>query len=99
LHRQVNKPHFTQSERLWLGLLASRVRHWKDVLLILKPDTLLLYRVIKEYVEFFNEARPYQGIEQKIPEGIQIEEKENPIGKIVAFPVLNGLHRNYRRAA
>ena len=41
LRRQVNKPHFTQSERLWLVLLASRVRNWKDLLLILKPDTLL----------------------------------------------------------
>lgn len=41
MHRQVNKPRFTQSERLWLVLLASRVRHWKDLLQILKPDTLL----------------------------------------------------------
>ena len=41
LRHQVNKAHFTQSERLWLVLLASRVRNWKDVLLILKPDTLL----------------------------------------------------------
>jgi len=41
LERQVKKPHFTQSDRLWLILLASRVKHWKDVLLILKPDTLL----------------------------------------------------------
>jgi putative transposase len=41
LHRQVNKPRFTQSDRLWLVLLASRVQHWKDTLLIFKPDTLL----------------------------------------------------------
>jgi putative transposase len=41
LHRQAEKPRFTQSDRLWLVLLASRVQHWKDILLILKPDTLL----------------------------------------------------------
>ncbi len=41
LNRQVKKPRFTPGDRLWLVLLASRVRHWKDTLLILKPDTLL----------------------------------------------------------
>jgi transposase InsO family protein len=41
LHRQIQKPHFTQSDRLWLVLLASRVQNWKDTLLLLKPDTLL----------------------------------------------------------
>jgi putative transposase len=41
LHRQVNKPRFTPSERFWLALLASRVHHWKEVLIILKPDTPL----------------------------------------------------------
>jgi len=41
LHRQVNKPRFTPADRLWLALLASRLRRWKEALLILKPDTLL----------------------------------------------------------
>ena len=41
LHRQVGKPRFTPTDRLWLVLLASRVRSWKEALLILKPDTLL----------------------------------------------------------
>ena len=41
LHRQIKKPHFTQSDRLWLVWLVSHVQNWKDTLLILKPDTLL----------------------------------------------------------
>lgn len=57
-----------------------------------------LYRVIKEYVEYFNQARPHQGIEQKIPEGDLSEKKEERKGKVIAFPVLNGLHHDYRRA-
>ena len=55
-----------------------------------------LYRVVREYVQYFNRARPHQGIEQNIPE--EIQSKKNT-GKIIAFPVLNGLHHNYRRAA
>jgi putative transposase len=41
LHRQVKKPSFSQSDWLWLVLLASRVKNWKDTLCIFKPDTLL----------------------------------------------------------
>jgi putative transposase len=41
LHRQVDKPRFTPTDRLWLVLLASRVRRWKEALLIIKLDTLL----------------------------------------------------------
>jgi putative transposase len=41
LQRHSKKPWFTQTDHLWLVLLASRVRRWKEALLILKPDTLL----------------------------------------------------------
>ncbi len=41
LHRHVKKPSFSPSDCLWLLLLASRVKNWKDALLIVKPDTLL----------------------------------------------------------
>jgi hypothetical protein len=41
LHRHVKKPAFSSSDRLWLVLLASRVKNWKGALLIFKPDTLL----------------------------------------------------------
>lgn len=43
LHRQIKNPQFTQSDRLWLVLLAGRVNNWNDLLLILKPDTLLAW--------------------------------------------------------
>lgn len=35
LYRQAKKPRFTQADRLWLVLLASRVRTWKQTLPIL----------------------------------------------------------------
>ncbi len=58
-----------------------------------------LYRVLKEYVRFFNAARPHQGLGQKTPEQVIVDEEEKREGKVIAFPVLNGLHHDYRRAA
>jgi hypothetical protein len=72
-------------------------RECLDHVLILRGRHLC--RVIKEYVRFFNQARPHQGIEQRIPEGIRSGEGEPGTGEAIAFPVLNGLHHNYQRAA
>lgn len=41
LKRQVKQPKLTDRDRGLLVLLASRVRHWKNALLLVKPDTLL----------------------------------------------------------
>lgn len=41
LNCQVKNPKFTPKDRFVLVLLASLVSNWKQVLLILKPDTLL----------------------------------------------------------
>jgi len=57
-----------------------------------------LHRVIKEYVEYFNRARPHQGIAQRIPEGIVPQPAWPRRGRLIAVPVLNGLHHDYRRA-
>src|SRR4030095_5912784 len=41
LHRQCKPAQLTSSDRFWLLLLASRLSHWKEAFLILKPETLL----------------------------------------------------------
>src|SRR3712207_6397911 len=41
LNRSVKRPRVTATDRSLLVLLASRVRAWKDALLIIQPDTLL----------------------------------------------------------
>ncbi len=60
-----------------------------------------LDRVIRDakHVVYFNHARPHQGIEQKIFEGSGSILERQGTGKIIAFPVLNGLHHDYRLAA
>src|SRR4030095_11608672 len=77
--------------------LGSVRRECLDHLLIFGERHL--YQVVKEYVQFFNQARPHQGIEQRIPEGSRWEGEQQPKGKIIAFPVLGGLHHDYRRVA
>ena len=59
-----------------------------------------LRRVLREYMVYFNQARPHQGIHQRIP--VQEEHAEPPSGgeeRVVALPVLGGLHHDYRWAA
>ena len=59
-----------------------------------------LDRVLRAYVQYFNQARPHQGIRQQIPE--RYGEPAHPHhddGKILALPVLGGLHHDYRRSA
>ncbi len=54
-----------------------------------------VYRIIKDYVEYYNTQRPHQGIGQSIPNGYIPQTK----GKIRASPVLGGVHHHYYREA
>ena len=58
-----------------------------------------LRRVLREYVAYFNTARPHQGIGQAIPDATGPAPPSRPTAPIVASPVLGGLHHDYRRAA
>jgi putative transposase len=59
-----------------------------------------LRRVLKAYVEYFNQMRPHQGIDQQIPEGIS-PDTQRPFssGFVHGYPILGGLHHDYRYAA
>ncbi len=77
--------------------IGSVRRECLDYLLIMNDGQL--YRVIKEYVEFFNTARPHQGSDQQTPERLGTRDEAKREGKIISFPILNGLHHDYRRVA
>jgi transposase InsO family protein len=58
-----------------------------------------LTRVLKEYISYFNPARPHQGILQRIPAPKVSPPGVANSGKVMAFPMLNGLHHDYRWAS
>jgi putative transposase len=57
-----------------------------------------LRRVSREYVAYFNTARPHRGVGQTIPSASG-PPPSRPAAPIVSIPVLGGLHRDHRRAA
>jgi putative transposase len=74
--------------------LGSLRRECLDYILILSERHL--YRVVKEYKQYFNHARPHQGIEQRIPCGPAHPDRPPVDGEITSRPVLGGLHHEYR---
>src|ERR1700730_9117962 len=69
-----------------------------DHLLILHEKQL--QRVLNQYVAYFNQARPHQGITQQIPElPVPSAPWHNQRDKVIAVPVLGGLHHDYRRVS
>ena len=79
-------------------LLGSVRRECLDHILILGEGHL--QGVLKAYIRYFNHARPHQGVKQQDPEpGDTGAGSVNAGAPIVAFPVLGGLHHDYRKAA
>jgi len=59
-----------------------------------------LRRVLCEYIAYFNQARPHQGLGQRVPEsGVASGLARHDANNIVGIPVLGGLHHTYQRAA
>jgi putative transposase len=86
--------HTPRANAICERFLGSVRRECLDHLLILQEKQL--QRVLNAYVRYFNRARPHQGIKQQIPEPLPLDPTG---GKILSFPVLGGLHHDYRRSA
>ena len=63
-------------------------------------DEKQLQRVLNAYVGYLNQVRPHQGIGQQIPERLRAVPPAQEAGKkVIALPVMGGLHHDYRWAA
>jgi len=57
------------------------------------------YRIVKQYVHYYNYARHHQGIAQQIPCRPICFDKPVIDSQVVSIPVLGGLHHDYQRRA
>jgi putative transposase len=90
--------HAPRANAICERFLGSVRRECLDHVFILQEKQL--DRVLHAYVQYFNRARPHQGITQQIPEWYgEPVPPDHAGGKILSFPVLGGLHHDYRRSA
>ena len=90
--------HAPRANAICERFLRSVRQECLDHLLILQEKQL--QRVLNAYVAYFNQARPHQGIGQQIPDSAGSSRATAPKGsKVVAVPILAGLHHDYRKVA
>ena len=58
-----------------------------------------LQRVVNEYIVYFNQERPHQGIDQRIPDYFDLPRSNLTHGRITSKAILGGLHHSYNRTA
>jgi putative transposase len=56
-----------------------------------------LRRVLAEYVDYYNATRPHLSLDRNVPLPRNADPPE--AGKVVATPILGGLHHHYHRVA
>jgi putative transposase len=78
--------------------LGSVRRECLDHCFILREKQL--HRLLKAFVVYFNQTRPHQGLEQRIPDSSVFSPPlPNQGNQIRAVPILGGLQHDYQRAA
>jgi len=90
--------HAPRANAICERFLRSVRQECLDHLLIFQEKQL--QRVLNEYVGYFNRARPHQGMAQQIPERLRsVPSAQNVGNKVIALPVMGGLHHDYHWAA
>jgi putative transposase len=90
--------HAPRANAICERFLRSVRQECLDHLLILHEKQL--HRMLNDYMAYFNRARPHQGIRQQVPEPREpSSSSQHAVGKVMAVPILAGLHHDYQLAA
>ena len=76
-------------------LIGSMRRELLDHVLVLGERHL--HRLLSLYFAYYHQARPHMGLGHNAPEPRAVEPPER--GRVVAEPIVGGLHYRYRRCA
>jgi transposase InsO family protein len=87
--------HAPRANAICERFLRSVRQECLDHLLILHEKQF--QRVLNAHVAYFNQARPHQGIQQQLPEPSRSSHSSHYAGdKVIAVPILAGLHHDYQ---
>jgi putative transposase len=91
-------PHAPRANAICERFLGSVRRECLDHFLILHEKQL--HRILQAYLQYFNRARPHQGIKQRVPEAdIPFDPFPSEPVKITSVSLMGGLHHDYRWVA
>ena len=94
--KELKTPYRTpQANGVCERFMGSIRRECLDHILI--HDGRHLERVTTEYTAYFNQERPHQGIEQRIPDQYELPRSKPTSGRITSKAILGGLHHSYSR--
>ncbi len=94
---EIKTPYRTpQANGICERFMGSLRRECLDHILIQHDKHL--QQVVNEYILYFNEERPHQGIDQRIPDHYDLP-RSKPTGRIRSKEILGGLHYSYCRVA
>lgn len=103
LHRHLVVATKPATVAVLAGTLADLIRSKPELVAgnaFPRQQRSILRRILRESVTYFNGARPYQGVQQRLPDGPEAPVFQPESGeKIQAIPVLGGLQQPYQRAA
>jgi transposase InsO family protein len=94
--QEVKTPYRTpQANGVCERFMGSLGREGIDHILI--HDDKHLRRVVTDYAAYFNQERPHQGIEQRMPDQYDQTRSKPTSGRITSKAILGGLHHSYSR--
>ncbi len=101
LKRKRPRPTLNSLDRLFWTTLRRFWSRWTGVLVIVKPETVIGRRRVRDYVSYFREDSLHDSLGNDKPNRRPVEKQPCPEATVISSPRLGGLHRrhSWQRAA